>query len=84
MITIQKNQTETEVHRMMQPVLLPVAKRRKRKRQKVVSEDYTANSSRGGGGGGSRYVGICPGENLPVFKLQRLECLVKVIVAWDS
>ena len=52
MITIQKNQTETEVHRMMQPVLLQVAKRRKRKRQKVVSEDYTANSSRGGGGGG--------------------------------
>ena len=28
-----------------------------------------------GGGGGSRYVGVCPGENLHVFKLQRLECL---------
>ena len=27
------------------------------------------------GGGGSRYVGVCPGEYLPVFKLQRLECL---------
>ena len=28
-------------------------------------------------GGGSRYVGVCLGENLPVFKLQRLECLGK-------
>ena len=34
------------------------------------------------GGGGQRqqsqYVGICPGENLPVFKLQRTECLLSV------
>ena len=32
----------------------------------------------GGGGwgvGGSQYVGVCPRENLPVFKIQRLECL---------
>ena len=38
--------------------------------------DYIANSLGGGGGGGvSRYVGVSPVENLPVFKLQRLECL---------
>ena len=36
--------------------------------------DYIANSLRGGGGV-SRYVGVSPVENLPVFKLQRLECL---------
>ena len=36
-----------------------------------------AIAARGGGGGErvSRYVGVCPAENLPVFKLQRLDCL---------
>ena len=29
----------------------------------------------GGGGGVSWYVGVFPGENLPILKLQSLECL---------
>ena len=39
----------------------------------AISEDYIANSL--WGVGGSQYVGVCPRENLPVFKIQRLECL---------
>ena len=34
-----------------------------------ILEDYIANSLQGGG------VMLCPSENLPVFKLQKLECL---------
>ena len=30
------------------------------------------------GGGRSQYVGVCPGENLPVFKIQRLESLLQL------
>ena len=36
---------------------------------------YFYHKFAGGGGGLSRYVGVFPGENLPILKLQRLECL---------
>ena len=44
----------------------------------TISEDYIANSL----GGRVTVCWVCPGENLPVFKLQRLECLMTW--EWDK